>query len=187
MQRHSTCGGYPNQLLDFSFLAQQVGQGDARQQLIDALLEGLPDRPDAAGADGTTSSRFDRVRLAIDLECLMLGSRHHITNRDGFRQASQEITPLCPPHTLHQPGSPKPEQNLLDVVGRQALDVRKLTRGNGTAACPSALGQVNRDNQAVFGPGGDPHAGNMGLSQSGINQLLSAAVQRATSSALMFP
>ncbi len=38
MQRLSTCRGYSNQLLNFGLLTHQVGEGNARQQLINALL-----------------------------------------------------------------------------------------------------------------------------------------------------
>src|SRR6185312_293023 len=70
---------------------------------------------------------------------------------------------------LDQAGPAEAQQDLLDVVGGQPLGVRQLAGSHGPVPGPAAPGQVERDDQAVFGPGGDPHEVNMRGRRSGFN------------------
>src|SRR5829696_3362698 len=156
----------------------------------------MPDRPDAAGMSRITSIGVHRVSGAVDLEGLMLRCGHDISYRDGGGLLGQEVAALGSSHALDQAGPPEPQQDLLDIISRKSLGVGELPGSNRSTAPTSALGQVDRDDQAVFGPGGDPHSLNMPVRTGGINvsrdrepgrYCLSAEVQRATSSALMLP
>src|SRR2546422_3883423 len=59
-----------DQLLDLRCLFHQVGQRDARQQLVHPLLERDPDWPDGTGRPRVTSLGVDLVVFAVDLEGL---------------------------------------------------------------------------------------------------------------------
>src|SRR5690242_16718166 len=117
----------------------------------------MPDRPDAAGVPRITSVGVYRVGLTVDLERLVLGSGHDITNRNSSRILGQVIAAFGAPDALYQPGATKPEQNLLDIVCRESLGVGQLACGDGANPSTPPLGEMNRDDQAVFGPRSEEH------------------------------
>src|SRR6476661_4480640 len=117
----------------------------------------MPDRPDAAGMSRITSIGVHRVSLAVDLESLVLGGSHDIPDRNGGRLLGQVVATLGSPHALDQAGPAEPQQDLLDIVSRKSLGVSQFPGGNRSIVAPSAFGKVDRDDQAVFGPGGNPH------------------------------
>src|SRR3954468_22938631 len=117
----------------------------------------MPDWPDAAGRAGATSLGIDRVGVAVDLESLTLGGAHDIPHRDGAGVPGQEVPALGAPNALHQSGAPQAQQDLLDVVSREPLAVGQLAGGHGAVARAAALGKMDGDDEAVLGPGGDPH------------------------------
>ena len=132
-----------------------------RQQLVHALLKGMPHRPDATGRARATSLGVYRVGLAVDFEGLVLGSGHDVPDGDGRRLLGEKVAALGAPYALDQAGPAKPQQDLLDVIGGQPLQVRQLARRDRAVARAAPLGEVERDDQAVLGPGGDPHEWNM--------------------------
>ena len=87
--------------------------------------------PDAAGRVAPAALRVDRVRVAVDLEGLVLGRRHDVAHRDLGRQAGQHVTSPGSTDTLYQSGTPESEEDLFDVVGRQPLGVGQFPRGDG--------------------------------------------------------
>src|SRR6185295_12821009 len=74
------------------------------------------------------------------------------------RIAREVVAALGASYALDQTRPAKPQQDLLDVIGRQALGVGQLARGDGLGRAATAAGEMQRDDEAVFGPGGDPHA-----------------------------
>ena len=61
-------GHDPGDLIQLALLMHQVRERDAPEQLVDALLEHPPDRPDATGCVRTSSLGIDRVEIAVDFE-----------------------------------------------------------------------------------------------------------------------
>ena len=155
----------------------------------------MPDRPDAAGGARATSVGVHRVGLAVDFEGLVLGGGHDVPDRDGRRLLGEEVAALGAAHAFDQSRAAKAQQDLLDVISGQPLDVGQLPRRDRADARPAPAGEMDRDDQAVFGPGSDPHEGEYGRRASRDSSWrprasvtsLSAAVQRATSSALSVP
>src|SRR5215203_6482068 len=129
----------------------------------------MPHRADATGATWTTSVGVHRMGLTVDLERLVLRRSHDITDRDSFGSPGEVIPSLGPPNALNQAGTAQPQQNLFDIVRRQALGIGELACGDGTASFASPFGKMNRDDETVFGPGGNPHARNMERRRAGIN------------------
>ncbi len=131
IRRGLTRRRYPDQLLYLRLLPHQVGQGDAGQQLIHPLLEGMPHRPDAAGAPGATSIGIDWPRIAVYLEGLVLRGCHDVADRNDVRLPREVVPTFGTAHAQNQSRAPKTQEDLLDIVGWKALGVGKLTRGTG--------------------------------------------------------
>src|SRR2546426_12203443 len=55
----------------------------------------------------------------------------------------------------HQAGAPQAEEDLLDVVVRETFLLGELARRH--RPLPRALGEVQGNNQTIFGPGGNAH------------------------------
>src|SRR5262249_19875667 len=145
------------QFLHLKLLLHQVREGNARQQLVHPLLEGMPYRPDAAERPRATSLGIDRMRVAVDLEGLVLGRGHDVTDGNGGGFLRKEIPALGAADAFHKAGSTEAEENLFDVISGQAFDVGQFTSGDRPGPAPAPLGEVDRDDQAVFRPGSDPH------------------------------
>src|SRR5690606_19653643 len=160
---HGSTSGHSerHQLLDLLFGTHQVCQRDAAKESVDASLQLGPDRTDAARTARVAALGIDAVMVAVDLEGLVLARGHHVV--DGHRRsvARQEVATLRAAYRLHDPGATEPEQDLLDVVGRQSLRLRQLARGDRPTARHPAMRQVDRDDQRVLGPGGDTHLVNI--------------------------
>src|SRR5690606_32669587 len=139
----------------------EIGERDAGEQVVDPLLQCLPHRPDAAGAAGVASLGVDGTRIAVDLEGLVLRRRHDVPHRYLGRDPRQEVAAVRAPDALDQARAPEPEEDLLYVIARQALGFRQLSGRNRPTLRLPPPGQVQDDNQAVFGPGGDTHGPNM--------------------------
>src|SRR6266704_1627490 len=153
-------GQDPGDGVQLGLVVREVRERDAGQQVIDPLLQHSPDRPDAARRVRTTSLRVDRVEIAVDFEGDVLRGLDHVLHADGVWLAREVIPALGAADRVYEARPPEPQQDLLGVVARRDRPTRALAR---------ALREVHRYNQAVLGPGGDAHGGNMRARVLGFN------------------
>ena len=146
---------------------RQVGEGDAVEHAVDALLEQPPHRPDAARGLRATSPGVDRMEIAVDFEGDALGGLHHVLHGDGLRLARQEVPAPGSAHGLDQAGAPQAEEDLLNVVVRQPFLSRDFACRRRAAA--GSAGEMHGNDQAVFGPRREAHRRNMPERRSRFN------------------
>src|SRR6058998_3866711 len=99
--------------------------------------------------------RVDRMQIAVDLERDVLRGLHHVLDGDGLRLTREVVAALGAAHRVHQAGAPQAEEDLLNVVVRETFLLGELARRH--RPLPGALGEVQGNNQTIFGPGGDAH------------------------------
>src|SRR5919198_3337041 len=160
-------GHDPGGLVQFGLVVREVHERDAGEQLVDPLLQHPPDRPDAARRVPTTSLGVDRMEIAVDFEGDVLRRLDHIFDTDGLRVARQVVAAFGATHRVDQSRAPQAQQDLLDVVVRQALQLGQLARRDRSLPCP--LREVQGDDQTVLGPGSDAHTINMRQEVTGFN------------------
>src|SRR2546425_328797 len=140
---------------DVGFVALQVGERDAVQQVVDASLQHSPHRPDATRRLRATSMRVDRMQITVDLERDVLGCLHDILDGDGLGITRQVVAALRAAHRVHQASASQAEEDLLDVVVGETFLLGELARRH--RPLPRALGEVQGNDQTIFGPGGNAH------------------------------
>src|SRR5438309_9085223 len=111
--------------------------------------------------------RVDRMQIAVDLERDVLRGRHHVLDGDGLRLTREVVAALGPAHRVHQAGAPQAEEDLLYVVVGETFLLGELARRH--RPLPRPLGEVQRNDQTIFGPGGDAHWVNMRERVPGFN------------------
>ncbi len=107
------------------------------------------------------------MEIAVDFERDVLRGLDHVLDRDRLRLTRQVVAPLGAAHRVDQARAPQAQQDLLDIVVRQLLVLRQFARRHGSL--PRPLGEVQGDDQTVFGPGGDAHRSNMRPGLPGFN------------------
>src|SRR5438309_5129801 len=99
--------------------------------------------------------RVDRMQIAVDLEGDVLRGLHHVLDGAGLRFTREVVAALGAAHRVHQAGAPQAEEDLLDVVVGETFLLGELARRH--RPLPRPLGEVQRNDQTIFGPGGDAH------------------------------
>ena len=89
--RRSGRRGDPDEFLDPGLFLHEVGQADTLQELVHPVAERAPDRTDAALGAVATAFVVHLVRVAVDLEDLVIAGGHHIVDGDRFGGAGQEV------------------------------------------------------------------------------------------------
>src|SRR2546430_3184547 len=94
-------GHDPGDLVQLVLVVHQVGERNAGEQVVDALLQHSPHRPDATRRVRTTSLGIDRVKIAVDFEGDVLRGLDHIFDRNGLRITREENRPWRPRSEEH--------------------------------------------------------------------------------------
>src|SRR5687767_13305213 len=95
------------------------------------------------------------MAYAVEVECLQLRGVNHVANRDFGRRLGEDIASAGPAGARDYTRPPQPEQDLLDVITRQALDTRDFTAVDGPDL--RSLRQMERANHSILGPGRYSH------------------------------
>src|SRR6188472_664321 len=95
------------------------------------------------------------MRYAVEVERRGLRRLDHVADRDLFWGAREHVPASRATRTAHDPGATKPEQDLLDVVAREALQFCDFTAGDRTFV--RAARQMERTNDTVLGERSDAH------------------------------
>src|SRR5687767_11277175 len=88
-----------------------------------------------------------------------------VAHGDLFGRLRECVSPASATRALHEAGPAQPQQNLLDVVDRQALARRDITARD--RALRSAARQVERADDAVLGESRYPHECTIGWATAG--------------------
>src|SRR5439155_17709807 len=142
-------------------VVKQVGQAHALQNVVDSLLQHHPHRPDAATIRRVAPFFLDRMAYAVKIERLELRCVDYISDRTLGRRSGQDISATRAAGAGDDAGASKSQKNLLDVVRRKpflACDLPPVHR-----AKIGPLGEVERANHAVLGPGRYTHAFTIGI------------------------
>src|SRR6266550_8283176 len=107
------------------------------------------------------------MEVAVDLAGDVLGRLDDVFDRHGLRFTRQRIATLGAAGRLHESRAPEAQQDLFNVVVRQAFLIGEFARRY--RPLPRALGEMEGHDEAVFSPGGDAHNCNMRESLSGFN------------------
>jgi hypothetical protein len=97
----------------------------------------------------------------MEIESLELRSMDYVSDRNLSRRAGENISTPRAPRAGDDARPSQPEENLLDVVSRKAFLSRNLAPIYRSQIGP--LGEVERANDAVLGPGSNPHAFRIGI------------------------
>src|SRR5437667_12753529 len=91
-------GQDPGDLVLLVLVWHQIGERNAGEQVVDALLEHSPHRPDATRCVRTTSLGIDRVKIAVDFEGDVLRGLDHVFYRNGLGITCEVIAALGAPN-----------------------------------------------------------------------------------------
>ena len=95
------------------------------------------------------------MRLAVQVERLEFRRGEDFANGDLASRSRQRVAALCAARARDDPGSSQPEQDLLDVIRGKFFARGKIAAGDRPLV--GALGEVQRADHTVLGPGSNAH------------------------------
>jgi len=117
---------------------QQISERDTGEHFVDPPLEQSPNGANAARSARIAPLVIDAVQIAIHLERHVLRGFDDVLHANGLREPTEEISTAGAPYGVDQASAPQAQQNLFDVVMREAFLLGELAcrdRALPCAAC----------------------------------------------------